>query len=378
MLATHLANTAGVKLILTGLSAFPERAEWGEWLASRDENDEVSRKLLRLRKMEELGAEVLVVNADVADRKQMESVVDQVYERFGRLNGVIHAAEQRDGFMQAVQETGLAHCRDQFRPKVQGLLVLEELLRDKQLDFCLVMSSLSTVLGGLGFFAYSAASIFMDAFASKQNRKGSTPWLSVDWDGWSQRDEVESVESNPDDTGITPVEAREVFDRVLSQRLTTPVVISTTDLQARISQWVKLELIRDKGQSEKETKSTGYPRPNLSTAYVAPTNDIETSIAEIWQELLGIEQVGIHDNLFDLGGDSLLVIQVVSRIREVSGIEVPLRSIFETPTIAELAERVGQTALAMHGDTDEIATTLNLVEQLSDEELMALLAEQEA
>jgi acyl transferase domain-containing protein/acyl carrier protein len=378
LLATHLANTAGVKLILTGLSAFPERAEWGEWLASRDENDEVSRKLLRLRKMEELGAEVLVVNADVADRKQMESVVDQVYERFGRLNGVIHAAEQRDGFMQAVQETGLAHCRDQFRPKVQGLLVLEELLRDKQLDFCLVMSSLSTVLGGLGFFAYSAASIFMDAFASKQNRKGSTPWLSVDWDGWSQRDEVESVESNPDDTGITPVEAREVFDRVLSQRLTTPVVISTTDLQARISQWVKLELIRDKGQSEKETKSTGYPRPNLSTAYVAPTNDIETSIAEIWQELLGIEQVGIHDNLFDLGGDSLLVIQVVSRIREVSGIEVPLRSIFETPTIAELAERVGQTALAMHGDTDEIATALNLVEQLSDEELMALLAEQEA
>lgn len=378
LIATHLAKTADVKLILTGLSPLPERAEWDEWVASRDENDEVSRKLLRLRKMEELGAEILVVNADVADRKHMESVVGQVYERFGRLDGVIHAAEQRDGFMQAIQETGLAHCRNQFRPKVQGLLVLEEVLRDKQLDFCLVMSSLSTVLGGLGFFAASAASIFMDSFASKQNRKGSTPWLSVDWDGWSQRDEVEGVESNPDDTGITPAEAVEVFDRVLSHRLITPVVISTSDLQARISQWVKLELIRDKGQSETETKSTGYPRPNLSTAYVAPTNDIETSIAEIWQELLGIEQVGIHDNLFDLGGDSLLVIQVVSRIREVLRIEVPLRAIFETPTIAELAERVGQTALAMHGDTDEIATTLNLVEQLSDEELMALLAEQEA
>src|SRR5262249_54344952 len=112
--------------------------------------------------------------------------------------------------------------------------------------------------------------------------------------------------------------------------------------------------------------------------YVAPTNEIEIAIAEIWQDLLGIEQVGIHDNLFDLGGDSLLVIQVVSRLREVLRIEVPLRAIFETPTIAELADRVGQTTQAMHGDTDEIANTLSLVEQLSDEELMALLAEQEA
>jgi len=234
------------------------------------------------------------------------------------------------------------------------------------------------VLGGLGFFAAAAASTFMDAFASKQNRNGSTPWLSIDWDGWSLRDELAGVESNPDDTGITAAEVVEVLDRVLSHRLPTPVVISSSDLQARISQWVKLELIRDQGQSEKENKSTGYPRPNLSNAYVAPTNDIETSIAEIWQELLGIEQVGIHDNLFDLGGDSLLVIQIVSRIREVLHIEVPLRAIFETPTIAELADKVGQTALALHGDTEELANTLDLVEQLSDEELMALLAEQEA
>lgn len=378
LFATHLARIARVKLILTDHSPFPERAEWDEWLASHDEDDEVSRRLLRLRRIEELGAEILVVNADVADRKQMESVMDHVYDRFGSLNGVIHAAAQRDGFMQAIQETGLAHCRNQFRPKVQGLFVLEELLRDKQLDFCLLMSSLSTVLGGLGFFAAAAASIFMDSFASKQNRNGSTPWLSVDWDGWSQSDEAEVVESNPYDTGITAVEAVEVFDRVLSHRLITPVVISTSDLQARISQWVKLELIRDKGQSEKESKSTGYPRPNLSNSYVAPTNDIETSLAEIWQELLGIEQVGIHDNLFDLGGDSLLVIQIVSRIREVLRVEVPLRAIFETPTIAELAEKVGQSALAIHGDTEEIATTLDFVEQLSDEELMALLAEQEA
>jgi acyl transferase domain-containing protein/acyl carrier protein len=378
VLAAHLARTAQVKLVLTGRSPFPATQEWDKWLASHDEDDDVSRKVRRLREIEELGAEVLVARADVADRKQMESVIEQAYERFGQLNGVIHAAEQRDGFMQAIQETGLTHCRQQFRAKVQGLFILEELLRDKRLDFCVLMSSLSSVLGGLGFFAAAAASTFMDAFAAKQNREGSTPWVSIDWDGWSLRDELEGVVSNPNDTGITAAEALEVSDRVLSHRLITPLVISTRNLQVRISQWVKLESIRDKGQSEKENKPTGYPRPNLANSYVAPTNDIETSIAEIWQELLGIEQVGIHDNLFDLGGDSLLVIQIVSRIREILQIEVPLRAIFETPTIAELAESVGKSALAMLDDTEKIATTLNLVEQLSDEELMTLLAEQEA
>lgn len=378
LLAAHLARTAQVKLVLTGRSPFPATQEWDQWLASHDEDDDVSRKVRRLREIEEFGAEVFVASADVANRKQMESVIEQAYERFGQLNGVIHAAEQRDGFMQAIQETGLTHCRQQFRAKVQGLFVLEELLWDKRLDFCVLMSSLSSVLGGLGFFAAAAASTFMDAFAAKQNREGSTPWVSIDWDGWSLRDELEGVVSNPNDTGITAAEALEVFDRALSHRLITPLVISTRDLQARISQWVKLESIRDKGQSERESKPTGYPRPNLANPYVAPTNDIETSIAEIWQVLLGIEQVGIHDNLFDLGGDSLLVIQIVSRIREILRIEVPLRAIFETPTIAELADSVGKSTLAMEGETEEIATTLNLVEQLSDEELLSLLEAQEA
>jgi acyl transferase domain-containing protein/acyl carrier protein len=374
-LAAHLARIAQVKLILTGRSAFPERHGWEEWLTSHDEHDDVGRKIRRLREIEELGAEVVIASADVANREQMESVIEQACERFGQLNGVIHAAEHGDGFMQAIQETGLAHCRQQFRAKVHGLFVLAEALRDKQLDFCVLMSSLSSVLGGLGFFAAAAASTFMDAFASKQNRKGATPWVSIDWDGWSLRDDLESAESNAVDTGITAAEGIEVFGRVLAHRLVTPVVISTGDLQARISQWVKLESIRDQDQSEKGSASTGYPRPNLPNSYVAPTNDIETSIAEIWQLLLGIEQVGIHDNLFDLGGDSLLVIQIISRIREALRVEVPLRAIFETPTIADVAGTVGKSVLARQDETEKIAATLNLVEQLSDEELMTFLAE---
>ena len=74
--------------------------------------------------------------------------------------------------------------------------------------------------------------------------------------------------------------------------------------------------------------------------YTAPQNELEQQIAQIWEEVLGLDGVGIHDNFFDLGGHSLMATQVVSRIREQLGIELPLSEIFEYSTVAELAQKI--------------------------------------
>ena len=74
--------------------------------------------------------------------------------------------------------------------------------------------------------------------------------------------------------------------------------------------------------------------------YVAPRTATEKRVAEIWADLLYIDKVGIHDNFFDLGGHSLLATQVMSRLRETFNVEVRLRTLFEKPTLAGLAERV--------------------------------------
>jgi len=72
----------------------------------------------------------------------------------------------------------------------------------------------------------------------------------------------------------------------------------------------------------------------------APQTEIEQKLAAIWMRLLGLSQVGIHDNFFELGGHSLLATQLMSRIRDVLQVEVPLRSLFEAPTIAALANQI--------------------------------------
>ena len=73
-----------------------------------------------------------------------------------------------------------------------------------------------------------------------------------------------------------------------------------------------------------------------------PRNPVEEILAEIWAEVLRVEKIGIHDNFFDLGGHSLLATQVVSRMCRALQVEIPLRALFETPTVAGLAERIGE------------------------------------
>jgi amino acid adenylation domain-containing protein len=96
-------------------------------------------------------------------------------------------------------------------------------------------------------------------------------------------------------------------------------------------------------------------RPELANTFVAPRTEAEEIIAEIWAELLGLEQVGIYDNFFELGGHSLLATQIISRLRDVFQIELPLRTLFEAPSVTELATLVEATrrvAYELHAPPD--------------------------
>jgi amino acid adenylation domain-containing protein len=99
------------------------------------------------------------------------------------------------------------------------------------------------------------------------------------------------------------------------------------------------------------------PTPDLSerqTEYVAPRGEHESRLARIWQEVLQIERTGVHDNFFELGGHSLLAAQVVSRVRSVCDANLPLRSLFETPTVAGLAEKISELSTASSLDADKV------------------------
>lgn len=113
-------------------------------------------------------------------------------------------------------------------------------------------------------------------------------------------------------------------------------------------------------------------RPELDEEFIAPRNAVEQIVADIWCELLRIERVGVMDNFFDLGGHSLLATQIISRVRDLFQIELPLRRIFEAPTIDGLAEAL----LNESKDPAKVrkrAEILSNLSRLTDDEVESLL-----
>jgi hypothetical protein len=114
-------------------------------------------------------------------------------------------------------------------------------------------------------------------------------------------------------------------------------------------------------------------RPGLEKAFVAPRTPMEGALARIWCEILGLKQVGVHDNFFELGGHSLLATQVISRMRYSFEVDLPLRSLFESPTVEGMASSL--LRLSSHRtELEKRAELLLKVAELSESEVDAMLA----
>ncbi|HEX5884422.1 MAG TPA: SDR family NAD(P)-dependent oxidoreductase, partial [Pyrinomonadaceae bacterium] len=331
-LAQHLARTHKAKLALLGRSALPAPDAWTQWLNEHDDDDSVSRKIRAVRELEGAGAEVLLLRADVSNEAQMFEAVARTVERFGRIDGVIYGAAAGASTDKEIRATTPDDCMVQFQGKAHGLMVLEKVLQGRDYKFCVMLSSLASILGGMTFAGYAAANIFMDTFVRKHNQSHPQTWLTVNWDGWT-------------DAAIDAKSGGEALERVLSIGPVSQIVVSVSDLDSRIERWVSFEDSQAAVTPEKSETAVLHPRPNLLNAYVAPSNELEQDLAETWQELLGIEQVGINDNFFELGGHSLLATMVLSRLRKEFGVELLLRSFFESPTVSGLALIIAQRVI---------------------------------
>ena len=378
-LAEYLARTLRARLVLIGRRAVPARAEWHQWLETHAEQDGLSRLIRAVQACEASGAQVLILSADVADPNQMQAVIEQARARFGALHGVIHAAGVAGGGLMQIITRAMAE--DVLRPKAKGALVLDVLLGDADLDFLALFSSVSAVLGEFGQADYCAANAFLDALAHDRRARNNCATVSINWDTWKEvgmtvamvgntalPEELRGVLAGEIEKGLTPQEGVEVFRRVLAAGALPQVIVSTKQLQAAIDYANSFTRSRIfEAMQPPAGARRQHQRPNIQSEYVAPRDQSEQRIAAIWQSLLGIEQVGVHDNFFDLGGQSLLATMVVERLRDAFDLELPINKFFELPTVAGLALAVADLQ-AERTDQDQLEV-LRRLSELSEEEI---------
>ncbi|MDP4174896.1 MAG: SDR family NAD(P)-dependent oxidoreductase [Bacteroidota bacterium] len=398
------------KVILTTVDSFPNKKRWTNWLQTHPAEDPVSHKIKQLKELESFGAEIQVYKADASNMKEMKEIVDTIIETYGELNGVFHLAGQvGEKAIRPISELTDNDFDDQIKPKIEGAKVLKEVLKRKRADFVFLMSSLSTVAGGIGLTAYSAANSFLDAFVLKVNKSSITRWISVAWDGWKfLEDETSGFIAG--DSLILPEEGQEAFKLALNLYAPSRIVISKTDLQKRIienlthskialSEKGTNELLRkDISIIEKEHISLNgngngssalsdsslagsiaeSDRPELATEYASPSGELENQILEVWRELLGINKIGRNDSFFDLGGNSLLGTQLITKLRQTFKCELPLKSLFQEPTIAGIASVIESQRLEANFNISRVDELLKKVSKLSDEEVLKLLKQKNA
>ncbi len=237
--------------------------------------------------------------------------------------------------------------------------------------------------GGLGQIDSAAAGSFLDALAVRAAAEGgpftlTAHWDPYQWDGWLAGAAMaglppEEMKKNLELYAIPLQRSGEALRRLLAAPLPR-MVVSARDLRMLIRETdavtadILLAQMAPAHQGEKAQRPAG-----LSTGYLAPRNELEEQLATLWQELFGIEPIGIEDSFLELGGHSLLAIQTITQIRNHIGVELPVTALFETPTIAGLAKSIRQA----RGEESEedLEALLALVEGLSPDEAAERLSE---
>ncbi|AGC75289.1 JamP [Nonlabens dokdonensis DSW-6] len=309
ILAEYLMKTYNATILLTGRKSLSNVS---------------AEALKRLHTLETYGS-VAYSKCDVSDFDLLSKEIDQWQNEHGNITGIIHAAGNTDiTSYKTIYKTDKASFNNQFDSKGKGILNLYEIFKEQDMKFVRAISSLSTILGGLTYGAYSAANHFMDTFIlSRANDLKN--WMTINFDG------IVST----DDRYINGEELVSVFEKSLFMNV-NQILISVRDFDSAI------EEINKSIKEENNNDEFKIERPKLSIGYAEAITETEKVLAKMWEGLFGIDSIGINDDFFELGGDSLKGIRTLQSIEKKFDVSLSVQELFTNSTVFKIAKLIDQ------------------------------------
>lgn len=417
-LAEYLLRQHDARLLVIGRTPLGEQSQWLHLLHGGGPSAGRIQKLLNLQ---EIGGDLIYEVADVCNAGQLEQAIAKAEARWGvAIDGVFHlAAVPHESWLSEETPEALAAT---LAPKVSGTWTLHQLMARRPGTLFVNFSSVNGFFGGVSVGSYAAANSFLEAFCHFQQRTSSLRSYCIAWSFWENLGMSTAVETQElararGFQAITPEKGIQSLFVALAQQLTTTLAglddskrdvsrhLEAHDCQAArlcafyttgpgltppelakfrvedcfgqpvVCDLVHLEAlpIAASGAIDRRALASlaSRPGPNSDTQ-TAPGNEIEKSLALIWRELLGAPEVYLEDSFFDLGGNSLLASQMLSRVRQRLGIDLTMHDLFRAATVGALAELILERQDAQLAGTVE--SLVAEIEHLSADEINTELA----
>ncbi|MET0551345.1 MAG: SDR family NAD(P)-dependent oxidoreductase [Xanthomonas sp.] len=344
----------GKTFVITGASGRVGRAmartiasRYGGKLALLTRRSAQADDLLALKEeLESLGAgEVMLCSGSLHDVADMRDCLQRIHARMGPIHMVLHAAGVVDGasFAPLQQMTG-AHLHEQLLAKAVPATVLAQIAEELAISHCVMVSSMSVFFGGIAHAAYATANAFLDEWCRLANQAHSrTQWTCVNWD--TIHFDEPAASSRPEAWGQNEVALpgerfAALFEQSLLDHPDEPhLIASAGQFMRRMRDW------GGHGADRSEPTDTANPamplrtRPErLSSTYVAPRDDAEAALVQIWEAILGVSGIGVEDSFVELGGNSLRTVVMAERVHARMGLRISLQAFVARPTIAAIVQ----------------------------------------
>jgi thioesterase domain-containing protein/acyl carrier protein/NAD(P)-dependent dehydrogenase (short-subunit alcohol dehydrogenase family) len=293
-IAENLARNFHARLVLVDDTPLPAVGEWPNLLQNRTTPERIKQAIRKLIELQTLGSEVMSAGADAARPDEMNRAVEAARQRFGNVDGVIHA-------------TGTLKDAQGFASTIKATLALEGALQGSSVDFLVLLSCADSSPLTERDVEHQAATAFLEAFAN------SRPDASVVSINLGPQPEATSQQSSL----ISQGEGASAVVRILSADAPRVVLASKDDLRTAVN--------------------TASPAINPAPG---GEENVEAVLTDWWQELLNVDEVGLDDDFFELGGHSLIGVQLFSKIKKTYGVSLGLATLFEARTIRQLAQLI--------------------------------------
>ena len=376
-IAQYLSFMGAKNICLLARKPIPAKEKWDNIISENSDRKSVNL-VTSLKKVEENGTNVFVCNAEVSDYNAMSEIINNLYNEYGKIRGIIHCAGVAgDGFL---YNKTVEAFNSVINPKIKGMAVIHELIKSNKPDFVVMFSSMQTAFGGSGQGDYTAANSFLDAYSGYLKYEGINA-KTINWPGWSETGMA--VDYNVSDamtlfSSLTTQKALNAFDFILRHDISNvipgelsyeflekAVNVLSFAISADISKSLERYQSKKTQPSSADTAKSNLNIDDLVLLGKDSYTNTEKTVAYIYASVLNITEVDVYENFNSMGGDSVLATEVMKALNEVYNDILNISDMFTYSCVMDMAEYIASKTSDSEEKTKNFENKDDMLEKLA-------------